>query len=319
MKLRGYRIELGDIEAALRSHPGVADAVATVRSDGAGARRLVGYVTQDPEYGSTTTAAEALALAQDQIADWRTIHDSTYAEAQAHAGSDFHGWNNSYTGLPIDESEMRSWLDETIDRVRALRPRRILEIGCGSGLVLLRLAAQSTEYVGTDFSAAVLGRLQARLTSAACSHVRVLHRHAEDFSGIDGPFDLVILNSVVQYFPSIDYLVHVLSGVARLLAPGGHVFVGDVRTCRCLRLFTPQLSCTQRQARLRVKPWRGACAIVLGRSVSCCWIRPASPRSRAICRGSRVRKCCRRADVIAMSSRPFASMRYSERTGRGAR
>ncbi|MGD0603557.1 MAG: amino acid adenylation domain-containing protein [Streptosporangiaceae bacterium] len=40
VKVRGYRIELGDVEAALASHPGVAQAVVTVR-DG----QLVGYVT----------------------------------------------------------------------------------------------------------------------------------------------------------------------------------------------------------------------------------------------------------------------------------
>jgi amino acid adenylation domain-containing protein len=48
VKLRGYRVELGEIEAALRRHPGVADAVASVREDTPGVRRLVAHIVPAP-------------------------------------------------------------------------------------------------------------------------------------------------------------------------------------------------------------------------------------------------------------------------------
>ena len=44
VKLRGLRIELGEIDAALRSHPAVADAVCTLRTDTSAGARLVGYI-----------------------------------------------------------------------------------------------------------------------------------------------------------------------------------------------------------------------------------------------------------------------------------
>ncbi|WP_327073988.1 amino acid adenylation domain-containing protein [Kitasatospora purpeofusca] len=44
VKIRGYRIELGEIEAVLTAHPGVREAVVTVRETDAGEKSLVGYL-----------------------------------------------------------------------------------------------------------------------------------------------------------------------------------------------------------------------------------------------------------------------------------
>lgn len=44
VKIQGFRVELGEVEAALKEHPAVREAVATVRSDGEKAKRLVVYV-----------------------------------------------------------------------------------------------------------------------------------------------------------------------------------------------------------------------------------------------------------------------------------
>jgi SAM-dependent methyltransferase/acyl carrier protein len=77
-----------------------------------------------------------------------------------------------------------------------------------------------------------------QLAAVGLSHVTLLERRADDFDGFEpGSFDVVVLNSTVQYFPSADYLVRVLEGAIRLVRPGGYVYVGDVRNLRLLETF----------------------------------------------------------------------------------
>ncbi len=60
-KLRGLRVELGEIEAALASHPGVSAAVALVREDRPGDRRLVAYIVGDARADDTSLRANLAA------------------------------------------------------------------------------------------------------------------------------------------------------------------------------------------------------------------------------------------------------------------
>ena len=72
----------------------------------------------------------------------------------------------------------------------------------------------------------------------ALPQVRLLERMADDFDGIEPEsFDVVLLNSVVQYFPDIDYLLRVLEGAVQSAAPSGALFIGDVRSLPLLEAF----------------------------------------------------------------------------------
>ena len=233
VKIRGFRIELGEIEAALKKHERVHDALVTMREE-SGQQQLLGYVI------SRQDETERTQTRSSHFADWEQLYGSTYAQGRASTG-DFNvvGWNSSYTGQPIAAGQMRIWVEETVARLRALEPSRVLEIGCGTGLLLTRLAETCESYVGLDFSAEVLTQLKRYLVSReGMGHV-VLRRglaHELSFLG-DDSVDLVILNSVVQYFPDVDYLLEVLTAAVRVTRRGGHIFVGDVRSLPLLDAF----------------------------------------------------------------------------------
>ncbi|MBB1245413.1 amino acid adenylation domain-containing protein, partial [Streptomyces durbertensis] len=234
VKVRGYRIEPGEVEAALAEHPAVERAT-VLAVDHQGDRRLVGYLV------ATRSGAERDEPRESaQLASWQETYDEHYAALEGTLGEDFTGWNSSYTGAPIPRAEMCDWREASVAAVRALRPRRVLEIGCGSGLILAPVAPECEAYWGTDISPAVINRLRAQIAERPdlADIVELRARPAHDLSGLPrGYFDTVVLNSVVQYFPNAEYLNDVLAGVLELLAPGGSVYIGDVRNRRTLETF----------------------------------------------------------------------------------
>jgi amino acid adenylation domain-containing protein len=232
VKLRGYRVELGEIEFAVRGLPQVTEAAVLLREDRLGDRRLVAYAVAREEAPQERREAEA-----EIVAGWRDVYDATYGSLRDGVafGDDFTGWNRELDGRPFPRSEMRAWRDATVERLRAMRPRRVLEIGVGTGLLLAALAPDCERYYATDVSAEAVAGLRAHVASrpALAGRVELGVRPAHD--PVDpawGRFDTVILNSVAQYFPDADHLSAVLGAAVAALAPGGRVFVGDVRDLR---------------------------------------------------------------------------------------
>jgi amino acid adenylation domain-containing protein len=68
VKVRGYRVELGEVEDALRRHPAVTEAAATVREDMPGDRVLVGYVVAQDDVNPS--AAELKAFLKDRLPEY---------------------------------------------------------------------------------------------------------------------------------------------------------------------------------------------------------------------------------------------------------
>jgi amino acid adenylation domain-containing protein len=240
VKVRGFRIELGEIEEVLNQHPRVRESA--VITDAA-RESLLAYVVPQDEASSDDGPPD---VRDDTVRHWEQIWSEAYSQSDRVVGDDVEerqrnaiGWNSSYTLAPIPAAEMKDWLDATIEPILALAPRRVLEIGCGTGMLLFRLAPHCEHYTGADISAEALGWIdRQRRDWDFGDRVTLLHAAADRIEGVaPGSVDLVIINSVIQYFPSIEYLVEVLERAVALLAPGGRIFVGDVRNLQWMEAF----------------------------------------------------------------------------------
>ncbi|MEH1970996.1 non-ribosomal peptide synthase/polyketide synthase [Nostoc sp.] len=258
VKVRGFRIELGDIEAVLSQHPLVQEGV-VVAIDNTGDKQLAAYLV--PALKNQVLPQQLAQWQSEYVTDWQTLYEQAYGQPQVSTDDptfNISGWNSSYTKEAIPALEMQEWVESTVDRILSLSPQRVLEIGCGTGLLLSRVAPNCLEYWGCDYSSAAIQHVeQICKTVSGLDNVRLLHQMADNFTLIPkGEFDTVVINSVVQYFPSVEYLLQVLEGAIATIGQKGTLFVGDVRSLPLLEPYHAAVQLSRSPEDRTVEQWQ---------------------------------------------------------------
>ncbi|HTV14752.1 MAG TPA: methyltransferase [Acidobacteriaceae bacterium] len=236
-------------EQMLLLHPGVQSAAVFSPPSSSGADRLLALVVPAEMY--LDESLDRLKASAAALRKWKKTYDlnqSSKAAVSAPSGFNTVGWDSSFTRLPLPAEDMREWVQTSVDSILRLGAHSIYEIGCGSGLLLLRLAPHCDRYAGVDFSHEVLARLheQLQLVPDVASRVELMERTADNFAGLQPrSFDAVIINSASQYFPHSGYLAQVLENAVGLVRDGGHIFVGDVRSLPLLPAFAASVELFQ--------------------------------------------------------------------------
>src|SRR6185312_13588175 len=238
------------------------ESVMLVREDTPGDQRLVAYVVHNPQQQVVEAQEPEDALEIEKTELWQAIYNEVYSQqkfSQQDTALNLRVWLSSYTGQPFPEAEIFECIDDTVERILSLQPKRVLEIGCGTGLLLFRIASYCDHYCATDISQEALHILeqQVRMRKQDLPEIALLHRSADDLEGIaTQSFDVVIINEVVQYFPSIHYLIRVLEGALSKVRSGGFIFIGGVRNLHLLEVFHTSIQLHQAPSSLSVAELR---------------------------------------------------------------
>jgi SAM-dependent methyltransferase len=113
----------------------------------------------------------------------------------------------------------------------------ILDLGCGSGLVTERIAADGARVIGVDGSKPMLA-LARRRCARFGTGVRLLHRRLDAMRLAPEAHLALACGDVINHLPSLSVVKHVLGQVRCALAPGG-VLVFDALTKFCFETYWP--------------------------------------------------------------------------------
>ncbi|SKA37897.1 Methyltransferase domain-containing protein [Chitinophaga eiseniae] len=244
VKIRGYRIEPGEIEKVLNALEQVAAGAVVVKQQTPGEKRLVGYYVPDLQ----EVRRKEAELCLQQVETWKELYETAYTKAEEIPDLDeefnITGWNDSFTGEAIPPELMAQWLQDITGVILAESPKRVLEIGSGTGLIYYQLAGHIDRYIGTDFSSVSMAQMQRRIDKKERVYPETTLKlcAAHDVTIDDTEtIDTIILNSIIQYFPGEQYMTDVLAKCMSLLKGNGTIIIGDVRDLRLLPAFKRRL------------------------------------------------------------------------------
>ncbi|MDQ5921099.1 MAG: hypothetical protein QG673_1155 [Pseudomonadota bacterium] len=240
VKLKGYRIELGEIESLVNSNSQVKQSVAVIRK----------YIDDETNtlYDNKYIAVYYTSFShshQDSvnkyISNWQLVYQNIYKNMDSSTSeNNFIGWNSSYTDMPIELLHMEEWLLNTATHIYQLAPFNILEIGSGSGAIMLSCITYCNYYYATDFSVQSTNHLQKLVYKKDIQNIAQVMNckaHEIQFDKINLPIDTIVLNSVIQYFPGTEYLQQLIRQLIVNLNGLAKIFIGDIRDYRLFDAF----------------------------------------------------------------------------------
>ncbi len=134
----------------------------------------------------------------------------------------FDVWSRFYDLPLVQRVTYRPEHDAVIAGLRRVRPERVLDVGCGTGLLAARVRSElpGARVVGCDFSHGMLAR--------AAEEARVptlVQASALDLPFADARFDAIVSTEAFHWFPDQH---RALTEFRRVLRPGGHLLVSFV-------------------------------------------------------------------------------------------
>ena len=257
VKIRGFRIEPGEIEAALTAASS-GGAGGGDRARGSARQQAAGRLCGAGRGAAQTSCAGPTmpGSATSTVGEWAALFDETYRSGRVGKGRPSSAGTAATRKRRSPRTRCASGSAARSRGLRRSRPAGCWRSAAGSDCCCstLRRSAEpiaaptSRRRRSPSFGAGSTPQRATAARRACATRRRRFRRH-----GSRASFDTVILNSVVQYFPDVDYLMAVLEQAVELVSSGGRVFVGDIRHLGLLPVFHASVQLAHAPPRLSIE------------------------------------------------------------------
>ncbi|WP_051063042.1 class I SAM-dependent methyltransferase [Ilumatobacter nonamiensis] len=136
-------------------------------------------------------------------------------------------WSSTYDRPGLQQATYRPIHNAVLGRLEGLEPKRILDLGCGTGHLAERLSMMfpKASVVGADLSDGMIERAAERLTDDDMSDF--VRADAQHLPLRDHSFDVVTCTESFHWYADQEAAA---AELARLIAPGGRVVIASIAT-----------------------------------------------------------------------------------------
>jgi amino acid adenylation domain-containing protein len=238
LKFGGIRVEAGEIESIIEQETFVKKAVVKVQEQEGYYKFLTAYVEIDEEIAFK----DDLVVKEENIANYfRNIYNEKYLHAKCYENQEINvcGWQSSFTGELFSVAELKESYHFIEKVIHEADLSNVLEIGAGTGVLLSKFIEKAEQYTVVEISDQAIDYMKSKLCQkhqrkVNFKHGTVLDIHEQQW------YSCVIINSVIQYFPSIHYLRMALEQLVNATQKNGTIVIGDIRSLELLEVFLLQ-------------------------------------------------------------------------------
>jgi ubiquinone/menaquinone biosynthesis C-methylase UbiE len=130
-------------------------------------------------------------------------------------------WDQNPARLKLADDVARAISQE----LRLTPDMDVMDFGCGTGLLTMRLQPKVRSITGVDSSEGMLAVLRKKLEQGDLTNVRTACLDLDKGQALSGEYDLVVSSMTLHHIPDVARL---LSEFRRVLRPGGRLCIADL-------------------------------------------------------------------------------------------
>jgi len=163
----------------------------------------------------------------NKLSDNELVKDTAYSKENAENYDNYRFTDRS--GKLIHDVEW-SKLDEVLTTLPA--GSRVLEVGCGTGRIMVEVANHNFLIDGADASGPMLAEAEAKFVHSEHEKPKLLLCEAADIPCEDHSYDMVYSIRLLNQTESPEYALRVVEEIVRITKPGGVCLIEFINTYR---------------------------------------------------------------------------------------